>query len=76
MSDVDIDRVRWLVKVLRNFEDIETLASEHGLADDIINTALNPELSRISMEARELRKELEDNALDIARTLVEVIDGE
>lgn len=77
MSDIDIDRIRYLVKVLAEFEVLDEFAKENGgLGDNLFATALNPELSRVIIKARELRKELEDNALNIARKLVEVIDGE
>lgn len=76
MTDVDIDRVRVIVKVLADFEEVDEFAKKHGLGDATYATALNPELSRIIMKARGLRKELEDNALNIARKLVDVIDSE
>lgn len=76
MTDVDVYRIRFLVKALADFEEVDEFAKKHGLGDATYATALNPELSRIIMKARGLRKELEDNALDIARKLVEVIDGE
>lgn len=76
MSDVDIDRIRFLVKALADFEEVDEFAKKHGLGDATYATALNQELSRIIMKARGLRKELEDNALDIARALIETLDKE
>lgn len=74
MSNVDIDRVRLLVKALADFEEVDEFAKEHGLGDVTYATALNPELSRVIMKARVLRKELEDNALNLARALIETLD--
>lgn len=76
MSDVDIDRIRFIVKVLADFEVADEFAKRHGLGDDTSATALNPGFSRVIMEARGLRKELEDNALNISRALIEMIDKE
>ena len=76
MSDVDIDRVRWLVEVLQDFEDADEFAKKHGIGENAYATALNPGWSKIIMEARELHKELEDNALNIARLLIETLDKE
>lgn len=76
MTDVDIDRVRFLVKVLADFEAADEFAKKHGLGEYTYATALNPGFSRVIMEARGLRKELEDNALDIARALIEMLDKE
>lgn len=76
MTDVDIDRVRFLVKALADFEAVDEFAKKHGLGDATYATALNPELSRIIMKARELHKELEDNALNISRLLIDTLDKE
>lgn len=76
MSDVDIDRIRLIVKALADFEEVDEFAKKHGLGEYTYATALNPELSSIIMRARKLRKELEDNALDIARALIETLDKE
>lgn len=76
MSDVDIERVRLLVRTLADFEVVDDFAKKHDLGDATYATALNPELARIIMRARELRKELENNALNIARALIETLDKE
>ena len=76
MNDVDIDRIRFLVKVLADFEAADEFAKKHGLGDATSATALNPGFSRVITEARGLHKELEDNALNIARALIETLDKE
>lgn len=76
MSDVDIDRIRLIVKALADFEEVDEFAKKYGLGDATYATALNPELSNVIMKARGLRNELEDNALNISRLLIDTLDKE
>ncbi|WP_420100164.1 hypothetical protein [Corynebacterium sp.] len=75
MTDLDLDRLRWIVEALSDYETLDEFAKENRL-DHVDGIALNPALGGIIKKARALHKELEDHALNIARALVEALEGE